>query len=82
MPVILAIWEAEIGRIAVRGHPSKQFARPHFQNNQSQMDRRCGSRNRAPAWQVQTPEFKSHSHLKKKKIKGQSLMLFWTGWSS
>jgi ribosomal protein L34E len=34
------------------------------------MDWRCGSSDRAPALQVQTPEIKSQSHKKKKKIKG------------
>jgi hypothetical protein len=31
-----------------------------------QMDWRCGSRSRAPALQVERPEFKSQSHTKKK----------------
>jgi hypothetical protein len=41
MSVILATWEAEIRRMKVS--PGKQFARPHFQNNQSKMDWRYGS---------------------------------------
>jgi hypothetical protein len=28
MPVILSTWKAEIKRIAVQGHPGKQFVRP------------------------------------------------------
>jgi hypothetical protein len=31
MPVILATWEAEMERIAVRDQPSKKFARPSSQ---------------------------------------------------
>jgi hypothetical protein len=31
---------------------------PHLQNNQSKMNRRCGSSGKAPALQVQNPKFK------------------------
>jgi hypothetical protein len=35
---ILATWEAEIGRIKVRGQPRQIFKRSHLQNNQSKRD--------------------------------------------
>jgi hypothetical protein len=41
--VILATWKAEIQRVKVQGQP-RQTERPHFQNNQSKTDWRCGSR--------------------------------------
>jgi hypothetical protein len=37
-PVILATWEAEIGRIKVRGQPVQTVHETHLQNNQSKMD--------------------------------------------
>jgi hypothetical protein len=45
----------------------KYFSRPHLQNNQSKMDWSCGS-SKAPALQVQSPEFKPRSHKKTKKL--------------
>jgi hypothetical protein len=42
-PVILATWEAEIGKTTVEVSPGKYFLRPpHLQNNQSKMDWSCG----------------------------------------
>jgi hypothetical protein len=66
MPVILATWEAEIGRIAVSGQ-SRQIVHEtlHLQNSQSKMDWRCGSSGRVPA--LQCLQFKLQSHQKKKK---------------
>jgi hypothetical protein len=52
MPIILATWEAEIGKILNQGHLGKQFRRHH---NQSKIDWRCGLSGRAPALQVQKP---------------------------
>jgi hypothetical protein len=46
---ILATWEAEIGRITVRGQPRQIVQEAHLQNNQSKMDWRRGSSSRAPA---------------------------------
>jgi hypothetical protein len=63
MPVILATWEAEIRRITVQGQSGEIFHLTHLQNNQSKMDwSRCGSGNRVPALQVQSPEFKPQSN--------------------
>jgi hypothetical protein len=40
IPVILAIWEAEIiRRILVPGQPRQIVVRPHLQNNQSMKER-------------------------------------------
>jgi hypothetical protein len=39
--------------------------RPHLKDNQRKTDWRCGSSHRAPALQVQNPEFKPQSHRKK-----------------
>jgi hypothetical protein len=50
------------GGLQFQGSPEKWFTRPHFQNNQSKTDWRCG---RAPALQVWSPEFKPQSHQKK-----------------
>jgi hypothetical protein len=48
--VILATWEAEIGKTMVQGQPRKIiWETPHLQNNQSKMDWRCGSNGRASA---------------------------------
>jgi hypothetical protein len=44
IPIILATWEAEIGRIVVWGQLGKQFTRSHLQINQSKMDWSCGSK--------------------------------------
>jgi hypothetical protein len=42
MPVILASWEAKMGRIAVLGQPRKIACETPFpNNNQSKMDWRC-----------------------------------------
>jgi hypothetical protein len=35
VPVILATWESEIGRIRVLGQSRQMFTRPHLQNIQS-----------------------------------------------
>jgi hypothetical protein len=54
MPVILAIWEAEIRRIMVPGQPRQIVLKnSHLINNQSKLDWRCGSSGRMPALQVQ-----------------------------
>jgi hypothetical protein len=58
MPVILATWEAEIGKTEVGGQPEQIVWDPHLQNNQSKMDWRPGSSSRVPALQVQCPEVK------------------------
>jgi hypothetical protein len=34
MLIILATWDAEIGRISVQGHPRQIVWRSHLQNNQ------------------------------------------------
>jgi hypothetical protein len=39
MPLILATWEAKIGKISILGQPGQ--IDPHFQNNQRKMDWRC-----------------------------------------
>jgi hypothetical protein len=44
-------------------------------NNQSKMDWRCDSSGRAPALQVQSPEFKAQSHLKTKQNKNLGCVL-------
>jgi hypothetical protein len=46
----------------LRPAQAKCFQGPISKNNQSQMDWRYGSRNRVPALQAQSPEFKSQSH--------------------
>jgi hypothetical protein len=58
---------------------SKCFERPHFQNNQSKMDWRRGSRGRDPTLQAGSPEFKLQSHQKKKKKIHQQLSKQMTG---
>jgi hypothetical protein len=43
MPIILAIWKAEIGRMEVRGQPGQivcETCPRNLQNTQSKMDRR------------------------------------------
>jgi hypothetical protein len=65
MVVIPATWEAQIGRIVVKvqARTGKQLRDSISKNNQSKMDWRCGSSGRAPALQVQSPEFKfTHTH--------------------
>jgi hypothetical protein len=57
--------EAEIRKILIQGSLGKLFAIPLLQNNKSKMDRKCGSKGRAPDLQVQSPEFKPHSHQNK-----------------
>jgi hypothetical protein len=58
-PVILAIWEAEIGRLVVQGQPRQVVCKTHLLNNQSKMEWRSGSSNRVSALQAWSPEFKS-----------------------
>jgi hypothetical protein len=41
---------------------------PQLQNNQSEMDWRCGSNCRTPAFQVPSPEFETSVPLKKRKL--------------
>jgi hypothetical protein len=74
MPVILAAWEAGIRRMAVPGQQGQIVYEAHFQNNQSKMDWRCGSRSRALALQVQSPEFKAQSQ-KKNFLKNHSISI-------
>jgi hypothetical protein len=38
MPIILAIWETEIGGSPFEASQGKQFTRLHLPNNQSKMD--------------------------------------------
>jgi hypothetical protein len=66
MPVILATWEAEIGRITVQGQLKQVIQRPQLQNNQSKTDWSCDSNSRVPALQVQSLEFKPQFHTPKK----------------
>jgi hypothetical protein len=42
----------------LRARPTQAKARPYLKNNQSKNGWKCGSSSRAPAWQVQSPEFK------------------------
>jgi hypothetical protein len=57
--------------------------RPNLQNNQSKMDWRCGSSDRIPALQAQSPEFKPQSHQKKrKKRKETTLRVSQFAWSN
>jgi hypothetical protein len=82
MPIILATWEAAIGRIMVQGQPQQiVHETPHLQNNQRKMNWRCGSRKMnwrcgshgrmptlwKPVLQVLSPEFKPQSHQKQTK---------------
>jgi hypothetical protein len=71
-PVILAIWEAEIGRIEVQGETRQTVCKTNLQNNQSKVEWRCGPRDRAPALQARSPEFKLHSYQKKSNYNGVS----------
>jgi hypothetical protein len=51
-PVILATWEATIGRIVAQGQPRQivhEFHPPSPKNKQRKMDWRCGSSGRVPA---------------------------------
>jgi hypothetical protein len=57
--IILSTWEADLCKIADLSLTWK-MVQPHLQNNQSKMDRRCGST--APALQGRCPEFKPQSH--------------------
>jgi hypothetical protein len=59
MPVILAAWEAEIGRIEVRGQPGQIVLK-----TPSPKAKWAG----AVAQLVECPEFKPQSHQKKKKV--------------
>jgi hypothetical protein len=44
MPIILAVWETEIGRISLQTQPGQIVHEiPSLQNTQSKMDWRCGS---------------------------------------
>jgi hypothetical protein len=54
-PEILATWEAEMGRIVVRGQPGQTVLQIQLQNKQSKMDWRCGSSGRAPALPARSP---------------------------
>jgi hypothetical protein len=62
-------WETEIGRMGVQGQPKQIVYVTHLQNNHSKMDWKCGSSSKAPALQMQIPEFEPQSHQKKKKIR-------------
>jgi hypothetical protein len=74
-PVILVTWEAEMGRIAVRGQSMQIVCEtPHLQNNQSKIVWRCGSGCRPPVLQVWSPGFKPQSYQKKKKNHWQQRM--------
>jgi hypothetical protein len=66
MPIILAIWEAEIKRVAVQGQPGEKGGTPYLQNNQRKMDWRCVSSSRVHALQAQSPEFKLQFHQKRR----------------
>jgi hypothetical protein len=43
MPIILATWGAEIGRLIVLGQPRQIVCKTRLQNNQSKFDWRCVS---------------------------------------
>jgi hypothetical protein len=59
--------EAENRRIMIRGQLREIIQKPHIQNNQSKMYWSCDSSCRAPAMQVQSPEFKPQSHERTKR---------------
>jgi hypothetical protein len=66
MPIILATWEAEIGRIGIQDHSRQVIDKtPVSKNNQRKMDWRCGSSGRSSALQVRSTEFKHQSPAKK-----------------
>jgi hypothetical protein len=69
MPVILATWEAENGRIKVRGQSRQTVCKtPHLQNNQSKMHGAVTQVvDRVPSLQAQSPEFKPQSNNNNKK---------------
>jgi hypothetical protein len=71
-PVILATWEAEIRRILVGGQ-SRQMVLKIPNTKMS------GSSYRTRALQVQSPEFKSHSHQERKLELGKFLIIFCMG---
>jgi hypothetical protein len=66
--VILAAWEAEIGRVKFQGQPEQIV--PPYKNNHSKMNWRCGSSGRVPALQEQNLEFKPQSGRKKGRKEG------------
>jgi hypothetical protein len=67
-PVIIATWEAEIRKVhSLRPAQAKSSQDPISKNNQSKMDWRYGSGSRVHALQMQSLEFKPHTHQKKKK---------------
>jgi hypothetical protein len=59
MPIILAIWEAEIQRIVVQGQPGQIVHK-----TQRKMDWRCVSNKKT----TQSPEFKPQSHQKNERF--------------
>jgi hypothetical protein len=80
MSVILAIWEAEMGRLSVQGQSRKivcEICPLQLQNNQ--MGWRCGSSGRMPALQVQSSKFNhnppSTDHPKKEKKANKEQLL-------
>jgi hypothetical protein len=82
-PVILQIWEAEMGRITVRSQPRQTVHEnfpPPFQNNQSKMDWRCGPRSRAPEALSSNPspiKKKKKKERKKKILQVSCVFIFW-----
>jgi hypothetical protein len=61
-PVILTIWEAEIGRIVVQGQRGQIVPEtPISKITRAKMDWRCGFSGKVPALQVCSPEFKFQS---------------------
>jgi hypothetical protein len=73
-PVILATWEAEIGRIVVQGQSGQIVCKdPISKITRAKMDWICGSSSRVSPLRVQYPEFKPQSHQKKKKKKKKEI---------
>jgi hypothetical protein len=70
MPVIPAIWETEIGRIAIPGQPRQMVCEsPIFKVTRTKWTEGVVQRVGRPALQAWSPEFKTPVPLKKRKKK-------------